>query len=328
MKQAVLARYQALKAYQKLGVSKQAFQALIACPVVDCRIGSKSFWRVWQVEKPLKSPKVLLTFLLNMVAMPLELSGDLYDTQGLLEHFHPDLAPDHPFWKTFAQLVDRAFPDKQLSESGNLEKRLHQFRYLISSQQAQYIRKQYKKVGMTDGQALALFLRSKKGPTFWRKSPDYTLMGSARLHNKLKFEDNQVVFPDQEVSYNIKVLLWFHTEFILDKKGFFLNEIDGELVTERGIINGASFNYGTDGQRHWDLDVTPIARHDPEFRKVIMRGYRSPRYILRRWFQKPKDDFVFSYFNPKGSYSSKNKSCFSLVKKEVKKFKRQIKKSF
>lgn len=61
-----------------------------------------------------------------------------------------------------ASLVDQAFPARTLGEVGDLERRLHQFRYVISSQQAQYIRNYYKQEEMTDGQALAIFLRAKK----------------------------------------------------------------------------------------------------------------------------------------------------------------------
>ncbi|HGN3327268.1 TPA: DUF3114 domain-containing protein [Streptococcus pyogenes] len=324
MKQAILDRYQALKCYQNAGLSNQAFRAIAKEPMIDNRLGSPTFWVIWPIEKENQSAKQLLTFLLDLVEMPFELSGQLHETQTLLTRFHPSLLPDHMFWKELASLVDQAFPGKTLSQAGELEKRLHQFRYVISSQQAQSIRNHYKMIEMTDAQALALFLRSKKGPCLWRQAPDYTLMDSARLHNKLRFEDNKVIFPSQEVSYNIKVLLWFHTEFILDSTGFFLNEVDAEVVTEKGIVNGASFNYGTDGPRHWDLDVDPISRHDPQFRRDTLKGFRSPKRVFRQWFRAQKDDFMFSYFNAKGLFAYHNKSSFARVKKSAKQFKRQI----
>lgn len=71
-------------------------------------------------------------------------------------------------------------------------------------------------------------------------------------------------------------------------------------MTEKGIVNGASFNYGTDGPRHWDLDVDPISRHDPQFRRDTLKGFRSPKRVFRQWFRAQKDDFMFSYFNAKG----------------------------
>ena len=59
-------------------------------------------------------------------------------------------------------------------------------------------------------------------------------------------------------------------------------------MTEKGIVNGASFNYGTDGPRHWDLDVDPISRHDPQFRRDTLKGFRSPKRVFRQWFRAQK----------------------------------------
>ncbi|MGT2745181.1 DUF3114 domain-containing protein [Streptococcus phocae subsp. phocae] len=322
MRQKMIARYQALRAYQRLGLSAEAFQALAKVQVIDYRLGSPSFWFIWQLEKTLKPAKELLDMLLCMVDMPHELSGHLEETQTLVARFHPDLSPDHIFWKEVAQLVDHAFPEQSLDQEGELERCLHQFRYLVSSQQAQYIRHHFKSSGMTDRQALALFLKGKKGPAFWRRHPDYTLMDSARLHNKVAVQSGQIRFPDQEISYNIKVLIDFHTEFILDSQGRFLNEIDAEVVSQKGLINGASFNYGTRGKRHWDLDVAPIRRHDPAVRKKALKGYQAPRWIRRN-----QADFEWSYFNKRGLFSRDRKSCFDLVKAQAKQFKAQIKNS-
>ena len=41
-----------------------------------------------------------------------------------------------------------------------------------------------------------------------------------------------------------QVLLNFHTEYIFDQAGHFLNEVDPVEISENGIVNGASFNYG------------------------------------------------------------------------------------
>ena len=43
---------------------------------------------------------------------------------------------------------------------------------------------------------------------------------------------------------NFKVLLNFHTEYILDQAGHFLNEVDPVEVSENGIVNGASLTTG------------------------------------------------------------------------------------
>ena len=58
-------------------------------------------------------------------------------------------------------MVDLAFPGDSLSKDVSIERQIHQLRYLISSQQAQYVRTHYKKPGMTDKEALAVYLRWK-----------------------------------------------------------------------------------------------------------------------------------------------------------------------
>ncbi|HEL0564850.1 DUF3114 domain-containing protein [Streptococcus equi subsp. zooepidemicus] len=324
MKQDMLARYQALKPYVRAGLSSVSLQLLAVASAIDDRLGSPTFFAIWQCEKQCRSPKELLGLVLDLVGMPIELSGRLEDTQALLSRFYPDLPPDHCFWVELAQMVSLAFPDKELAQQSALAKGLHQLRYLISSQQAQYIRSHFRSEDMTDAQALAIFLKDKKGPAFWRSQPDYTLMESARLHNKLKLVNGLASFPDHEISHNIKILLHFHTEFILDSQGRFLNEMDGELVTNKGIINGASFNYGTAGKRHWELDIAPISRHDPAFRKDCLAGYRAPKWLKRSWFQLSSPDFDYSYFNAKGFFSLNSKSCFALVKRQAHAFRWQI----
>ncbi len=70
---------------------------------------------------------------------------------------------------------------------------------------------------------------------------------------------------------NFKVLLNFHTEYILDQAGHFLNEVDPVEVSENGIVNGASFNYGlAKGRTHKDLDIDPVKAWDPAFRKQVL----------------------------------------------------------
>ena len=89
------------------------------------------------------------------------------------------------------------------------------------------------------------------------------------------------------------MLLNFHTEFILDNEGHFLNEIDAEHITQNGIINGASFSYANSGnQRHWELDVNPTKSHDPLFRDAAIATkdlrFTAPKYILKKSKQHQK----------------------------------------
>lgn len=76
-------------------------------------------------------------------------------------------------------MVSLAFPDKELAQQSGLAKGIHQLRYLISSQQAQYIRSHFRSEGMTDAQALAIFLKDKKAQLFGAASL------TTRLWNRL-----------------------------------------------------------------------------------------------------------------------------------------------
>lgn len=295
----------------------------------DFCIGSQIFNLLWQSAYAVKKPQELLTIVLDMVAMPEELSGDLQENQKLVNRFSNDLPPDHAFWQEFSLLVQKAFPENQLCQKDSFAKRVHQFRYVISSQQAQYIRRHFRKDKMTDKEALAEFLKHKKGQHFWRKSADYSLTESARLHNKLAFKNGQAIYPDNSYHVNFKVLLHFHTEFILDSEGCFLNEIDAEQITQNGIINGASFNYAnkTD-KRHWELDVNPAKKHDPAFRQRLIvndsLSFQAPKAISKRAEAKSVEDWQRSYFNKKGLYASRHKSNFKVVRQQIRKFKWQI----
>ena len=249
--------------------------------------------------------------------MPDDLSGDLSENQWLVSRFVEDLSPHHVFWKELSEVVHLAFPKDSLSKSGSLERKVHQFRYVISSQQAQYVRKYYKKKGMTDAQALSAYLGQ-------RHPFSYSFNQSARLHNKVAIIDGGKRYPGGKESFNIKVLLArFHTEFILSSDGRFLNELDVEAMTEEGIVNGASFNYGWQS-RHWSLDVRPVGPHDPNFRKMLTRRFQSPKKSKKRYGRKLPRDYEHSYFNQSGLYSKDGRSQFTWVKEESRQLKRQV----
>lgn len=252
-------------------------------------IGSKAFncsWKEWQENH---QPLQVLQLLLAYIEMPEDLSGELKETQDLLSYFDPDLAPHDSFWKDIVRLVDLAFPGDNLSQEGLVERQIHQLRYLISSQQAQYVRRHYKKPGMTDKEALAAYLR-------WKP---FTMFDQGRLHQKIAVRDGKVVYPDGIPSINLKILLYNRIEFILDSQGNFLNEVDAEKVTESGVVNGASFNYGN-YKRHWQLDVEPVQPHDPAYRNRMTKGFRSPNKLRKKWGRKAPEQFDKSFYNPKG----------------------------
>lgn len=107
----------------------------------DSRIGSPLFSALWQLEKQCRSPRQLLDLVVAIVGMPEDVSGELAENQALVARFHPDFAPHNPFWWELSQLVDLAFPEQTMSQKDLLARQLHQLRYVISSQQAEYVRK-------------------------------------------------------------------------------------------------------------------------------------------------------------------------------------------
>ncbi len=272
-------------------------------------IGSKAFnclWKEWQENH---QPLQVLQLLLAYIEMPEDLSGELKETQDLLSYFDPDLAPHDSFWKDIVRLVDLAFPGDNLSQKGLVERQIHQLRYLISSQQAQYVRTHYKKTGMTDKEALAVYLR-------WKP---FTMFDQGRLHQKISFCDGKVIYPDGTPSVNLKILLYNRIEFILDSQGNFLNEVDAEKVTESGVVNGASFNYGN-YKRHWQLDVEPVQPHDPAYRNRMTKGFRSPNKLRKKWGQKEPEHFDKSFYNPNGIYAQSHRSLANDVKRQARLF--------
>lgn len=292
----------------------------------DFLIGSQAFMDLWQSLYALKEPRQLLQIVLAMAEMPKELSGSKGEVQEILAKFSPNLSPDSSFWKEFAGLVQVTFPGDRLSAKGDLEKRLHQFRYVISCQQAQWVRDYYKKRGMTDAQALAKYFKLKKRKTWYRRAYDFDLSESARLHNKLAFHEGEIIHPDNQEGANLKIVMGFHTEFILDHQGHFLNEIDPELRLQNGIINGASFNYASkNDHRHRQLDISPVSRHDPQFRKTVLKqGFLAPKLVPRPILKKAPSDWETSYFNKKGFYAQTGLSKYKAVKQAAKAFKELI----
>ena len=162
---------------------------------------------------------------------------------------------------------------------------------------------------MTDKEALAVYLR-------WKP---FTMFDQGRLHQKISICDGKAVYPDGIPSVNLKILLYNRIEFILDSQGNFLNEVDAEQVTESGVVNGASFNYGN-FKRHWQLDVEPVQPHDPDFRNRMTRGFRSPNKLKKRWGQQVPEQFDKSFYNPKGIYAQSHRSLANDVKHQARLF--------
>lgn len=286
-------------------------------------IGDEKFLDYWENSRfnlSMSSARDLLKWLMELVEMPAELTGNLVETRHLLNRFSLDLHPDHPFWFQLSQLVQVAFPNQSLSETTCLARQVHQFRYVISAFQAQWVRQHFSE--KTDRQSLLCYLKGKKMRRFWRRQFDFDMTESSRLHNKLP----KVAIESYQLPVNMKIVMGFHTEFILDSFGRFANEIDPQGVSHNGIINGASFNYANaNDKRHRELDILPISVHDPIFRKKILandgNAFQAPKLARRK-----DADWALSYFNKKGYFAKNGRSLNKEVSRHRKAFIKDFKK--
>ncbi|MCU9532936.1 DUF3114 domain-containing protein [Streptococcus sp. CSL10205-OR2] len=272
---------------------------------LDVRVGSPMFMSLWHQTLQLTSDKkACLEIFLNHIGLTEDdIKIDSASVKTSLEKFSPVLRPDHDFWKSLAQTVSTAFPENELRQKTPLGRQIHQLRYLISGQQAQWIRDHIKTDKMTDQEALAVFLKDKKEQSWFPLGYDYSLNESARLHNKYYLKNGKKIYPDQEITTNFKVLVHFHTEFIIDKKGHFVNLIDYERQTENGIINTASFNYATsNNKRHKELDINPVSIHDPKSRKKFFPRFKAALNLQKEWFFFEPKDWNKSYFHDDNAY--------------------------
>lgn len=286
------------------------------------KIGDKDFFYFWENSKAASTSdkaRLVLQELMDILEMPEELSGEIAQTRKLLNQFSDNLSPNHLFWSELARLVQVAYPGESMTEDNLLSHQVHQFRYVISAYQAQWIREEFP--AKSDWQSMLAYLKDKKERRFWRRRFDFDLTESARLHNKAP----KHVILGFELPINLKILLAFHTEFILDSRGNFANEIDPQGQTHNGIINGASFNYANhNDQRHYELDVAAIKRHDPLFRKRILAN-QGNTFLAPLWIKHRRHmDWERSYFNKKGHYARQGRSSYQMVKQLIQRFRKDL----
>nr|WP_257000782.1 DUF3114 domain-containing protein [Streptococcus cristatus] len=288
-----------------------------------CLFGSPLFQKLWSFEcraaQPQQAEKLLELAMIYM-DMPDELSGEAAEITKLLSRMHPNLSPHAPLWRQFSQTVRQAFsPADFIADSGNqrLKGQLHQFRYLISSQQVQWVRQHFRKPGMTDGQALVAYFQA-------HPDLDCQLWESSRLHNKAFVNKGKVLYPDQQpYQANIKILHRFHTEFILDREGHFLNILDPEKSSQNGLVNGASFNYGEkpslfNHSSHYYYDVKSPAQWDPQFRRLAIRNGGQA-------FKAPQNNRGSAgYHTVRSCYAIAGKSAKNQVDAQVKDFEKSL----
>lgn len=278
---------------------------------------STSFYKLLKAESPYMTKEKALS-LLEQIKEILEAPGELHQSHlpDLLEKMDGNCPPHHSFWHLFADLIDKAFPGQELAENSELGKQVHQLRYLISYQQATWVRQHYGQ-GKSDWQALVAYLASLPG---W----SYRLKESARLHNKQLFSKDE----KQNLPINLKVLIGFHSEFILAQDGQFALILE-ERPSKNGVVNGASFNYArANNQRHYQLDISPVGPHDPSFRKKMIRSkagtYLSPTRISKHESKLNQTAWEQSYFNSQGYFSHKGHSRAALVASLGRRFAKDI----
>ncbi|HEM4051743.1 TPA: DUF3114 domain-containing protein [Streptococcus suis] len=278
---------------------------------------STSFYKLLKAESS-SMTKEQARSLVGQVMEILEAPEELHQSHlpDLLGKIDGNCPPHHPFWRLFAALIDKAFPGQELAEDGKFSKQVHQLRYLISYQQATWVRQHYGQ-GKSDWQALAAYLASLP-----RRS--YRLRESARLHNKQFFaRDEKKILP-----INLKVLIGFHSEFILVQDRQFALILE-ERPSKNGVVNGASFNYArANNKRHYQLDMAPVGPHDPPFRKKMIRSkagnYLSPTRISKHESKFNQSAWEQSYFNSQGYFSHMGHSRAALVASLGRRFAKDI----
>ena len=280
-------------------------------------IASPLFKKMWQKQVKLSSAQEAqnsLTFLTNYLHMPVELKGTNQETKRLLAKFDPNLSPTDDFWNQLALLVQTAYPDDSFAQTDPLANKIHQLRYVISAQQANWVRQHFRAPKDSDADALAKYLTK-------LSEQDYSLTESSRYHNKVAIEvDAQgkkvPKYSDNVQQSNFKVLVHFHSEFILSESGHFLNEIDIEKRSRNSIVNSASFNYANqnDGM-HRRLDIDPISSHEPAFALLAMTDGNHFFVEPSKKQQKDKRNKIFA---------RKGKSSKQLTKEAAQKFQQLI----
>lgn len=268
---------------------------------------SPLFCQLWQAELASLTrlrARRLLSLTMALLEMPASLSGDEQEAEQLVGRVFP-LSPAADFWSDLALVVDLAFPGNSLADpQDGLAKQVHQLRYVLSKQQSLWVQENYGGAGRTGRQALQAFLQA-------TPSSSYQLGESARLHNKQGFsgQTGQLLQP---LPASLKVLVGFHSEFILDEEGQLLNILDGADL--KGLVNGASFNYAKkNGHRHVQLDVAPVKPHDPDFRNRVTRQkdlvFRVPQPLRwQQWRSLLSSNWAWNYHNPKGHHAQEGRS--------------------
>lgn len=212
------------------------------------------------------------------------------------------IPPHGKIFQDFAEYVQNAYGETGLRELSEAEGRMiHQFRMYIDRHNIAYIRKFFKRNGMTDEEALMTYVQTDigGGGLGGRK----LLKEPARLHNKYPIRSSYREY--QRGRENKKRLTPdFHSEFIIDRNGNFVSQWNvleedehGRIISDieyyrdkylrqgedaweeaqRQIMDTESFNYASKNDKvHQRLDIQPPGFLDYDLRRQIAEGWKSP----------------------------------------------------
>lgn len=283
-----------------------------------CLVGGSAFCQLWTyaLKNKTMSAESLLDLVLERIGFSADWSGTVEERQDYLGRFSPDLSPDHPFWSEFSGLV-RQVLKKQANAA--IWYQLHPIRYLFSIQQAYWVREHFGGEGRSDREALLAYLSQLKPSRI-----DWS--NSARLHNKAFVVNKHQV---RHEPINCKILVDFHSEFILSERGNFvlIGEGDDSLAS---LANGASFNYArANNKEHGDLDMAPVSLYDPAFRKQALarkKGrFQAAIYFAGKPLHLWPRLWYYHYANPRGLYARAGRSQKYYVKQAGKLLKNELK---
>lgn len=179
---------------------------------------------------------------------------------------------------------------------------LHQFRMYIDRHNIRYIRRRFKKPGMTDEEALAAYVY--KPADEGGLGGQRLLREPARLHNKYPSDSSYKRYVKGRENKK-RLGPDFHAEFIVDIHGNFVSQWNvlkedykGRIISDiayyyrkyhrsaeaydwegaqRQIMDTESFNYANANDvMHTMLDSKPPQRYDTDLRRQICAGWKSP----------------------------------------------------
>lgn len=205
---------------------------------------------------------------------------------------YQDQPPHSSLYHWFADAVAEKYGEKGLAEFGEEGRMIHLFRMYIDEQNILYVRRHFRKAGMTDEEALSAYVETAKEQG--GLGGEKLLREPARYHNK--YPKGSSYRRYQKGKENKKRLTPdFHSEFILDRSGCFVSQWNilernrnGLVISnpayyrhsedvQRQIMDTESFNYASANDAlHKRLDIQPPKTLDTDLRRLVLKGWKRP----------------------------------------------------